>query len=286
MRSAPVAVYVSSYYYICLHTTEYVSLYYSVCPHYYDMLPHTTICVLMLLCVCPHTTMCVSSYYCTAIYMSSYYEEAGAACAHRRVGRMASQRCHICVLVLLCMCPHTAMYVSLYCYIRVLLRLCMCPHNAMYMSSNCYVCVLILRGTAQHTYTHTHTHTHTHTARLLAVLFETERMQTGRTRYTRAQAAFSAWARIKSRRSAVLDIRCALQAGASSYYYIRVLILLHMCPHTATYVSSYYSICVLPLSYICVLILLYMCGCARCAKCPLGRQGKADTSHHLLLHAS
>jgi cbb3-type cytochrome oxidase subunit 1 len=34
----------------------------------------------------------------------------------------------------------------------------------------------------------------------------------------------------------------------SSYYYLCVLILLHMCPHTTTYVSSYY--------YICVLILL------------------------------
>jgi hypothetical protein len=32
---------------------------------------------------------------------------------------------------------------------------------------------------------------------------------------------------------------------ASSYYYICVLILLHMCPHTTTSVSSYYYICVL-----------------------------------------
>jgi hypothetical protein len=37
----------------------------------------------------------------------------------------------------------------------------------------------------------------------------------------------------------------------SSYYYICVLIQLHMCPHTTIYVSSYY--------YTCVLILLYMC---------------------------
>ncbi len=35
----------------------------------------------------------------------------------------------------------------------------------------------------------------------------------------------------------------------SSYYYICVLILLDMCPHTTRYVSSYY--------YICVLILLF-----------------------------
>ena len=37
----------------------------------------------------------------------------------------------------------------------------------------------------------------------------------------------------------------------SSYYYISVLILLHMCRDTAMYASSY--------CYICVLVLLYMC---------------------------
>jgi hypothetical protein len=57
----------------------------------------------------------------------------------------------------------------------------------------------------------------------------------------------------------------------SSYYYISVLILLSICPHTAIcvlitiHVSSYYYILVLiPLYvssyyYTCVLILLYMC---------------------------
>jgi hypothetical protein len=39
--------------------------------------------------------------------------------------------------------------------------------------------------------------------------------------------------------------------SVSSYYFIRVLILLHLCPHTTLFVSSYY--------YICVLILLYSC---------------------------
>ena len=37
----------------------------------------------------------------------------------------------------------------------------------------------------------------------------------------------------------------------SSYCYICVLILLHVCPHTATYVPSY--------CYMCVLILLHTC---------------------------
>jgi hypothetical protein len=41
---------------------------------------------------------------------------------------------------------------------------------------------------------------------------------------------------------------CVILLHVSSYYYICVLILLYMCPHTTIYVSSYY--------YICVLILL------------------------------
>ena len=41
----------------------------------------------------------------------------------------------------------------------------------------------------------------------------------------------------------------------SSYYYICVLILLHMWPHTTTYVSSYYYKCVLILLHTCPLLL-------------------------------
>jgi hypothetical protein len=51
---------------------------------------------------------------------------------------------YICVLILLYMCPHTAIYVSSYYYICVLILLYMCPHTAIYMSSYCYICVLIL----------------------------------------------------------------------------------------------------------------------------------------------
>ena len=53
-------------------------------------------------------------------------------------------RRHICVLILLYMCPHTAVYVSSYCYICVLILLYMCPHTALYVSSYCSICVLIL----------------------------------------------------------------------------------------------------------------------------------------------
>ncbi len=51
--------------------------------------------------------------------------------------------CYICVLILLYMCPHTAIYVSSYCYICVLILLYMCPHTAIYVSSYCYICVLV-----------------------------------------------------------------------------------------------------------------------------------------------
>jgi hypothetical protein len=63
--------------------------------------------------------------------------------------------------------------------------------------------------------------------------------------------------------------QCRSNAGTTiyvaSYYYICVLILLCMCPHTTIYVSSYYYMCPHTTTYvssyynICVLILLYMC---------------------------
>ncbi len=49
---------------------------------------------------------------------------------------------------------------------------------------------------------------------------------------------------------------CVCAIHVSSYYYICVLILLHMCPHAATYVSSFYY-------YVSVCMLRYMCVCIR-----------------------
>ena len=46
---------------------------------------------------------------------------------------------------------------------------------------------------------------------------------------------------------------------ASSYYYICVLILLYMCPHTTIYVSSYYYISVLILLYVSAHYYIYVC---------------------------
>ena len=71
-----------------------------------------------------------------------------------------SAYCYICVLILLYMCPHSAIYVSSYCYmcpqryicvlilptyvssycdVCVLILLHMCPHITIYVSSCCYV---------------------------------------------------------------------------------------------------------------------------------------------------
>ncbi len=53
---------------------------------------------------------------------------------------------HICVLILLYTCPHTAVYVSFYCYIRVLILLHMCVLVMLRSSHGSirYMCVLVL----------------------------------------------------------------------------------------------------------------------------------------------
>jgi len=68
-------------------------------------------------------------------------------------------------------------------------------------------------------------------------------------------------------------------AYVSSYCYKCVLILLYMCPHTTIYVSSYYYICVLILlrillhATVCVRVLLCKrcyasyCMCSYCKRC-------------------
>ncbi len=70
-------------------------------------------------------------------------------CPHTAI--YVSSYCYICVLILLYMCPHTALYVSSCCSICVLLLLYMCPHTAIYVSSCCYICVLMLLYMCPHT---------------------------------------------------------------------------------------------------------------------------------------
>ncbi len=81
----------------------------------------------------------------TSVYVSTRQHTSAMEPEVRRAGE-ALRWCSrsICVLVLLYMCPHTAIYVSACCYICVLILLYMCPHAAIYVSSYCYVCVLIL----------------------------------------------------------------------------------------------------------------------------------------------
>jgi hypothetical protein len=81
------------------------------------------------------------------------------------------------------------------------------------------------------------------------------------------------WRAAEHLRAPWMTSPCQIPALLLRYYYLCVLILLCMCPHTAMYVSSYYCICALILLYMrphtsmhvcsydcmCVLILLYMC---------------------------
>jgi hypothetical protein len=53
--------------------------------------------------------------------------------------RHVSSFCYICVLIILCMCPHTAICVLTATCVLILLH--MCPHPAAYVSSYCYLCV-------------------------------------------------------------------------------------------------------------------------------------------------
>ena len=64
----------------------------------------------------------------------------------------------VCVLILLCMCPHTTVYVSAYYCVCVLILLCMCPHTTVYVSSYYCVCVLILLHVSSPTTTYLSSH--------------------------------------------------------------------------------------------------------------------------------
>ncbi len=97
-----------------------MSSYSYVCPHTTHMCPHTTICILIPLDVCPHTTIQVSSYSYmrphTAIHVSSYYyisvlraheaQQDPALYMYAKLPTIYVSACYyICVLD---MCPHTA----------------------------------------------------------------------------------------------------------------------------------------------------------------------------------
>ncbi len=56
------AMYVSSYYYVCVVILLYMSLLVYFCPH-------TNLCVSSYYYICPHTTIYVSSYYSVCVHM-------------------------------------------------------------------------------------------------------------------------------------------------------------------------------------------------------------------------
>ena len=120
----------------------------------------------------------------------------------------------VCVRILLYMCPHTAIYLSAYCYICVRILLYVCARAATYMrilSNKAWSRPRISMEFNGAVDVHACPHTTVSATR-------------------RGDALASAWSK-----------RC----------YRCAPVLLHVCPHTATYVSSY--------CYRCVPILLYVC---------------------------
>jgi hypothetical protein len=76
------------------------------------MCPHTTVCVLILLYICP-------PYYSLSTEFLGFIMQTTFKLNYFNVR----------ILVLLYMCPHTAIHVSLYCHVRVLIQLYICPHT-------------------------------------------------------------------------------------------------------------------------------------------------------------
>jgi hypothetical protein len=80
VRGGSYTICVSSYYYMCPHTTIYVSSCYYMCPHTtmyvsscYYMYPHTTIYVSAYCCMCPHAIIYASSYYSSICVLMLLY---------------------------------------------------------------------------------------------------------------------------------------------------------------------------------------------------------------------
>ncbi len=144
----PLTIYLSSYYYICVLILLYVSSYYYVC-------------VLILLNMCPHTPVFKGGRWVGESRGEMERKFNRSSYSHIRVSIYVSSYCYICVLILLCMCPHTAICVSSYYYTFVLILLCMCPHTTIYVSayyykyvsSYYYICVLIPLHICPHTTT-------------------------------------------------------------------------------------------------------------------------------------
>ncbi len=254
---------------MCPHTTIYILLY---------MCPHTTIYILLYMCshsttymllyVCSYyyiyTTTCVCSYYYiyTTIYVCSYY--------------------YICVLILLYMCAHRfrqrrcdggtrfrwsrlagrRMWYALRTR-RQYLYLCTSKASksscrwsrlagrsrlagAVWQEEGCvincvldgyyYICVRILQHMCPHT---TISRRMRYTASYTRVFV---------LQYARRQYLYLCTSKAR-RKSSCRSSRLAGRRDVG--HCVICVILLYMCPHTTTYVSSYCCTCVYIVAYIC-----------------------------------
>jgi hypothetical protein len=123
-----------THYYICvlIFTTICVLILTTICVSSYSS--SYSICVyksskrvLILLHVCPHPTIYVSSY--SVLYMCPHTPHPTLYVSTNN--QSVSSYYYMCVLILLillCMCPHTAIYMSSY-YLHL------CPHTTIFVSS-------------------------------------------------------------------------------------------------------------------------------------------------------
>jgi hypothetical protein len=104
LHTGPLLLTLASPLYMCPHTTIYVSSYYYISSSYYYILSIIYVSSYSYYCVCPHTTICVVILLCTYTYMQ-------ARCL-RRFASSVSTYYYICVCILQCMSSHY--YVSSY----------------------------------------------------------------------------------------------------------------------------------------------------------------------------
>jgi hypothetical protein len=177
------------------------------------------ICVLNLLYVCPATTIYVSSY-SSPIPICSRAEDSKLGgiymCPHPSI--YVSSYHYICVLILLYVCARTPLSSGPILY--------MCPHTTVYVSSSFYMCVLIPLYMCPHP--------------SICVCARTPLYSGPIPIGSRADDGWGVY---------------LIAIYVSSYHYICALIQLYMCPHTATYVSSYCYMC--PHTAICVSVYYY-----------------------------
>jgi hypothetical protein len=100
------------------------------------MRSHATLCVLIPVYVSAYYSICVLILLYMCPHTAIYVSAYYSVCVLMLL-YVSSYYC-ICVRILLYMRPHTAINVSSYCYVCVRILLCMRPHTAIYVASYCY----------------------------------------------------------------------------------------------------------------------------------------------------